>query len=116
MPSNTLFFGWNRPLPGRERLSAAHFDDLVAHLEGLQKEGAIAGYDVVLLEPHGGDLNGFFLIRGDAAQLDALVASEAWSDHMVRALMHLEGHGHVRGYTGDAVPQRMQSWSSHIPD
>jgi len=30
----------------------------------------------VFLDPHGWRLNGFFLLRGDSAKLDALVASD----------------------------------------
>jgi hypothetical protein len=29
MNSNVIFFGWNRSIPGRERLSAAHFSEFV---------------------------------------------------------------------------------------
>jgi len=115
MNSNVLLFGWNRALPGREQMSSAHFDDFVAYLGGLQEKGAIAGFDVVLLEPHGGDLNGFFLLRGDRKQLDAVTASDAWAEHMVRATMHLDNHGFVRGFTGDAIGERMQIWRNHLP-
>jgi hypothetical protein len=31
---------------------------------GLQLQGTIKSFDTVFLDPHGGDLNGFFLIRG----------------------------------------------------
>ena len=27
MSSNVIFFGWNRSIPGRERLSAEHFGE-----------------------------------------------------------------------------------------
>ena len=37
MGFNTVFFGWNRSIPGRERLSGAHFEDFVGYLTGLQK-------------------------------------------------------------------------------
>jgi hypothetical protein len=30
MGSNVVLFGWNRPTPGRERLSAEHFPQLLA--------------------------------------------------------------------------------------
>jgi hypothetical protein len=115
MTSNVLLFGWNRPLPGREQVSAAHFDDFVKYLTGLQQSGAVGSWDVVFLDNHGGDLNGFFLIRGDTAQLDALVASTAWITHMTRAALHLEGSGQVRGVTGDAIMPRFALWSSLLP-
>lgn len=115
MSSNAIFFGWNRSLPGRERISAEHFSEFVSYLGGLHKGGKIQSFDVVFLNPHGGDMNGFFLIRGESSKLDAVVASDDWVKHMVRANMHLDGSGAVRAVTGDAVMQRMDLWKSLIP-
>jgi hypothetical protein len=113
--SNLVFFAWNRSIPGREHVSAAHFQEFVQYLTGLQQQGAIQSWDVAFLNPHGGDLNGFFAIRGDNGQLDGLLASDAWVAHMTRGTMHLEGSGAVRGVTGDRVMERMQLWTSLIP-
>jgi hypothetical protein len=116
MGTNILIFGWNRPLPGREKLSAEHFQDFVAFLGGdVKGNGRIQSFDVVFLDPHGGDLNGFFLIRGDSAQLDALVSSDEWVTHMTRATLHLDGVGVIRGVTGDEIMKRMALWTSTIP-
>jgi hypothetical protein len=49
-------------------------------------------------------MNGFFLIRGEDDQLGALVNSDDWSTHTVRA------------FSSDAVTARMELWISHIPD
>ena len=32
MRSNTIFFGWNRSIPGWERTSAEHFQEFVQYL------------------------------------------------------------------------------------
>ncbi len=64
---------------------------------------------------HGGDLNGFFLIRGDCAKLDALLSSPDWVAPMRRAALHLQGSGHVRGVTGALVTERMELWTKTIP-
>jgi hypothetical protein len=88
-------------------VSIQQFDVLEAHsiiTRGLPKR------------PHTfGDMNGFFLIRGDNAQLDTLTASEAWVMHMLRAGLHMEGAGVVRGATGDLVMERMSQWVQSIP-
>lgn len=115
MSSNAIFFAWNRSLPGREALSSAHFDEFVGYLGGLQKAGSVHSFEVVLLNTHGGDMNGFFLIRGDSGRLDAVLASDDWLRHMARAQMHLDGSGAVRGVTGDLVMQRMAIWRGAIP-
>lgn len=116
MQSNVILFGWNRALPGREHVSASHFNDFVDYLGSLVKDGTIETFETIFLEPHGGDLNGFFLLRGEPARLDSLTGSEDWSRHMIRAGMHLDGHGYVRGFTGQAVLDRMQLWTGSIPD
>jgi hypothetical protein len=115
MSSNVILFGWNRSIPGREPLSAAHFSEFVQYLGGLQQTGAIHSFEVVFLDPHGGDLNGFFLIRGDSAQLDALAGSETWTGHTLRADLHMQGATVVRGATADEVSQRMAKWVQSIP-
>ena len=115
MSSNVVFFAWNRPIPGRERLSAEHFEEFVRYLGGLQKQGTIESFDPVLLDSHGGDMNGFFLIKGESAKLDALLSGKDWVTHMTRALLHLEGSGAVRGVTGKSLTERMDFWRKSIP-
>lgn len=115
MSSNVVFFAWNRSIPGRERLSAEHFEKFVQYLGGLQQQGTIESFDTVFLDPHGGDMNGFFLIRGETATLDALLSTTEWVTHMTRAMMHLEGSGAVRGVTGELIMERMGLWTTTIP-
>ena len=115
MASNTILFGWNRSIPGREKLSGKHFEEFVVYLGGLQQKGAIQGFDIVFLDSHGGDLNGFFLIKGESAKLDALISGTEWVTHMTRAALHLEGSGSVRGVTGNDVMARMALWTSLLP-
>lgn len=115
MGSSVLLFGWNRSIPGREKISAAHFDEFVKYLAGLQQSGSIQGFDVVFLDTHGGDLNGFFLLKGESSKLDSVASSDEWVTHMTRAELHLEGSGSVRGATGEDVMKRMAIWTSLIP-
>ena len=99
MATNVLLFGWNRSPPGREKLSAEHFAEFTQYLGGLQQQGSIKSFDAVFLQPHGGDLNGFLLIRAESAQLDALVSSAEWERHMTRAMLHLDHPGgNTRGH------------------
>ena len=113
MDRNAIFFAWNRSIPGREQTSGQHFEDFVGYLTAQAQSGAIENFDVMFLDTHGGDMNGFFLIRGDAAKLDALQSTSDWLEHMTRASLHLQGSGAVRGVTGDMVMQRMALWNKH---
>lgn len=115
MSSNVVLFGWDRSVPGRETVSAAHFQEFVQYLGGLQQSGTIQSFEAVFLDPHGGDLNGFFLIRGEPAKLDTVMASDAWHTHLTRGGLHLDGLGAIRGATGELVMERMALWSKLIP-
>jgi len=114
MSSNVIFFGWNRSIPGREQMSAEHFQEYLQYLGGLQQEGAIDSFETILLNPHGGDMNGFFLIRGNNDALNALQDSDEWQTHVTRGGHHLEGAGAVRGVTGELVMEWMNRWGSLI--
>ncbi len=116
MSENVIFFGWNQGIPGREKMSVDHFGEFVEFLTGLQKKGTIQSFDPVFLDFHGGDMNGFFLIKGEGKKLEALTDSEDWIRHTIRASFHLQGFGIVRGVTGDVLNERMQLWSKNIPD
>lgn len=93
----------------------ARRQEFVRYLTRLQQKGGIKSFEAVFLDAYGGDLNGFFLIRADGAQLDQLVTSEEWLTHITRATFHPAGAGVVRAVTGDAVYERMNLWLKPIP-
>lgn len=115
MNGNLILFGWDRPHAGREALSQQHFQEFTAYLVGQQQAGVIQSFEPVFLDIYGGDLNGFFLIRGEPAKLDTLVGSDEWITHMTRASLHLDGARAVRGATGELIPPRFQLWASLLP-
>ncbi len=58
------------------------FGETMAYYGRIQQQGEIAGVEPFFLEPHGGDLGGFFLVRGDRDQLAGCAparSSSAWS-------------------------------------
>ncbi|HSR30912.1 MAG TPA: hypothetical protein VLY63_10130, partial [Anaerolineae bacterium] len=72
MSYNVVFVGWDRAVPGRETASLELFQEFHVYLGGLQGQGTIDSFETVLLAAHGGDLNGFVLIRGEQGKLDAM--------------------------------------------
>jgi hypothetical protein len=116
MSKNVIFIGWNRPIPGREKESAGHFQEFMALVIQFQQEGTIDSFEPVLLTAHGGDLNGFVLIRGEISKLQELKSTEAWRTHVTRAILHTEGFGVIDGVTGEGVSEQMELWASLIPD
>ena len=100
MGTNVVFVGWNRPTTGHEQIATALFQEFMQYLGGQQQAGTIQSFESVFLNPHGGDLNGFTLIRGDSGKLDALLSSEAWETYMTRAGLLMDGFGFLRGRNG----------------
>ena len=115
MAPNLILFAWNRSLPGREQLSAQHFQDFGKYLAGQQAAGVIASFEPVFLEPNAGTTNGFFMIRGEPGKLAQLTGSPEWAQHQARAMMHLDGMQLLRGVGGAAVQEQMAIWTNAIP-
>lgn len=112
---NTIVYTWKRSLPGREHLSARHFDEFVNYLSGLQKDGQIQSFETVLLDPNGSGVNGFFMIRGEDARLGQVLDSEEWGGHIMRSVMHLEDPTLCYGMAGNMARDRMARWVACIP-
>ena len=115
MSTNVIFMGWNRAVAGREAQSGPLFQEFLQYLGGQQQEGTIQSFESVFLSPHGGDLNGFVLIRGETSKLDALQSSEEWLTYTTRAGQMMEGLGVVRGATGELVMKWMDVWNKVLP-
>jgi len=71
-----LFLGWGQVVRGREKQALERFNESMQLYARLQDQGRIESFDVALLTPHGGDLQGFILIRGSAEQIDSLRRDE----------------------------------------
>jgi hypothetical protein len=71
-----LFLGWGQVVRGREEQALERFNESMQLYARLQDQGRIESFDVALLNPHGGDLQGFVLIRGSAEQIDSLRRDE----------------------------------------
>jgi hypothetical protein len=115
MSTNTIVFGWKQSIPGRETLSGQHFQEFLDYLQQQKSQGMVESFEPVLLEPHSGELHGFFFIKGEPSKLATLVASPEWVQHQVRAMLHMTGMALMRGVTGPAVMERMGMWMKAIP-
>ena len=113
--SNVIVFGWNRAVPGREGMAAELFAHTVSYFEKQKASGKLESWTPVFLARHGGDLNGFFLLQGTHANLDAMVSSDEFLDINMRADQYLTGVGIIPGYTGATVQELMTRWTKTIP-
>ena len=107
-----LFIGWGAPVRGRETAGLGVFQEAIGYWGSQQEAGAIESFDVVILEPHGGDLAGFFLIRGSADQVAALRASDDYARLITRAGMVVEGVGSVGAFLGDGLGEAVERYQA----
>jgi hypothetical protein len=103
MSEAALFVGWGQPVRGREKRALDVFNDAAAYYGERVADGSIDSFDPVLLNPHGGDLQGFFLIKGSAQGLATMTASEEFQRLHVRAGMIVENLGVIEAWVDDAV-------------
>jgi hypothetical protein len=98
-----LFLGWGAPILGREAKGLDVFNEAIGYYGRLQEGGAIESFETVILDPHGGDLAGFFLIRGSAEQMSRLRSDEEFERLTTRASLVVEGLGVVGAALGDGL-------------
>lgn len=116
MSNKALFLGWNRPIPGRETMAMELFASLMGMLETARKNGTIDSYEPVLLDAHGGELNGFVLIRGEQQGLDKLQSSDEFVDTQLRANVYLQQNGAIRGVCGQDLQKRMVTYRKLVQE
>ncbi len=114
MADRVLFIGWNRAVVGREQQAMQLFQKTVEFYGKLQANSQIESFEPVLLSAHGGDLNGFFLLRGEAKKLAEVRGDETFIDITVEAGYCLEGFGIVPGFIGEALADVFSRWSKLI--
>lgn len=110
MAQSTLFVGWGAIIPGREKVASKVLSQALDYLQGLKAQGTIDSVDVVLLEPHGGELEGFVLVKGDKTKLAQLRVNESFVKIIVGVQLVHTKVGVVGGYTGAEMQSLLQIW------
>ena len=110
MANAVIFVGWNRPSVGREQQAMQVFQKSLEFYGKLQSDGRIESFEPVILSAHGGDLNGFVLLRGDAEKLAEIKRDDTYIDLVIEAEYCVDGFGHVDGYIGDSLMDVISRW------
>jgi hypothetical protein len=109
-----VFIGFGDPVHGRESEAVELFNETVDWFGRLQEEGEIESFEPVFLEPHGGDLSGFVLIRGEAEKLASLRVSEAFAQFAIRAGLYVEGFGVVGADLNERLQKQMAYYTEQV--
>jgi hypothetical protein len=117
MPASAaLFLGFGHPVRGREHQASQVFNEAVQYYARLQQQGDIESFEAVLLEPHGGDLGGFILIRGDREKLDRFRATQEFTRLNTRGSTVVENLGVVNAAIGEELNRQFSTYESDIAD
>jgi hypothetical protein len=114
MTDRALFVGFGTPVRGREERAIEVFGEFVDLLGRMQSDGRIDGMDVALLDPHGGDLGGFFMVHGSEAQCAALADDEEFRRASIDASLIVDNFGVVPAVTGERVPREMAMYTEAV--
>jgi hypothetical protein len=109
-----LFIGWGEVVRGREERAIEVFNEALEFYGGLQQDGRIESFDVCLLEPHGGDLAGFMILRGSEEQMDAIHHDEDFQRQMTRANFIVDKLGIVPAYFGEEIGRQMAMYQAEV--
>lgn len=107
MAGEALFIGWGAVARGREKRALEVFQESMEYYGRLQQEGRIDSFDVILLSPHGGDLAGFVIARGDRGKLAEVRFSEEFERLIARATAIVDSVGVIPAYSGDVLAQQI---------
>ena len=114
MADRALFIGFGAPVRGREERAIKVFNEFVEMCGRMQSDGRIEGMDVALLDPHGGDLGGFFMVHGSEAQCATLPNDEEFRRATIDASLIVENFGVVPARTGEGVGREMAMYTEAV--
>jgi hypothetical protein len=114
MADSGLFIGWGQVVRGREDRALEVFNETIELYGQMQSDGRIESFEVCLLQPHGGELGGFELIRGSEEQIDALRRSEDFERINTKASLIVDDLGIVDMLIGEGLGRAMAIYQEEI--
>ena len=114
MADAALFVGWGQVVRGREERALDVFNETIEFYSQLQADARIESFEVCLLEPHGGELGGFELVRGSEEQIDALRRSEDFERLITKASLVVDDLGMVGAAIGEGLGRQIAIYQEQI--
>ena len=111
-----LFIGWGALVRGRELKGLEVFNEAIQFWADHVKKGNVESFEPVLMTPHGGDLAGFLLIKGDAAKLDQIKRSDEYLALNTRAGQVVDNLGFVDCLMGAKLQGQLAEFKTNTAD
>lgn len=80
----------------------------------LQTKGTIESFEPVILGRHGGDMNGYVLLRGEQDKLDKLRHDPDFLDLVLECGNLVDGFGVTEAYINGGLADIMMRWNKTI--
>jgi hypothetical protein len=109
-----LFIGWGEVVRGREDRALEAFNETVELYGQLQSDGRIESFELALLDPHGGDLLGYAMLRGSEDQIDAVRRDENFIRLMTKASLIVENLGIIPASIGEGLARAMSIYQEEL--
>jgi hypothetical protein len=111
-----LFIGWGEVVRGREERALEVFNETIQFYGQLQGAGRIESFEPCLLEPHGGDLQGFVLLRGTQEQIDDVHSDDEFERLMTRANFIVDNLGVIQAAMGEELGRQMGIYQAQVAE
>jgi hypothetical protein len=116
MADSGLFIGFGGTVRGRERQALKVFGEAFEYFSRLQQAGEIETFEPVGLEPHGGDLSGFFLLRGDQDRLARIRDSDEFGRLTARGELIVDNLGVTGAVLGERLTAQLSVFSQQVEE
>ncbi len=116
MADAAIFVGFGQAARAREPQALDLLDQGLRYFASLQEQGEIESFEPVVLTPHGGDLRGFVLVRGERAALNRLRRDAEFRRLTARASLVVDNFGVVSAYIGEGLRFQLDVFQSQVEE
>ena len=109
-----LFIGWGDVVRGREDRALDVFNETIEFYGQLQSDRRIEDFEVVLLDPHGGDLLGYVMLRGSEDQIADLRRNEDFERLMTKASLIVDDLGVIGVAIGASLARAISIYQEEL--
>jgi hypothetical protein len=107
-----MLIGWDRVAPGDNIAAVELWSEMLLFFKKMHAEGLVEKFEPVMLGAHGGNLNGFILVRGEQDHLDKIRNSDSFLALVVKANKTLTGFRVLRAHYGQEVQKIMRIYAT----
>ena len=103
-------------MKGSEKRALEAYRESMQYFGRLQEEGRIERFEVVVLAPTGGDVGGFWLLRGTEEQIDSVRRSEEYVALIQRVQLVVTGLRIADAFLDEGLVQVMGSYQKLVDE